>query len=302
MWVGKVMNENAFSKYHPVVNFTFFIGAICFSVIIQHPIYLLAGLLTSSTYYMLLNGKKGWKTIGGLFRLFIFLTCINPLINTRGMTVLFHVFDRPYTLEALLYGVAIASIFVVMMLWLGCYNKIMTNDKFTSLLGNKMPTVSLLLGMVFRMIPNLIKKTKQIIEIRSSIGKWVESKSTLRRKLSVGMIIIGILASWALEESVVTGDSMRARGYGAYKRSSFMIYRMTTTNWLLLAFMFVMIATVGCFGINGSMDATFVPECNIEPINGINVLGFLAYCGYLSIPIVLHIKEAIQWNISRYKI
>lgn len=302
MWVGEAMTENAFSKCHPAVNFLFFVGAICFAVTIQHPIYLLASVLASGTYYMLLNGRRGWKTIGGLCSLFIFLTVINPLINTRGKTSLFHIFGRPYTLEALLYGIAIASIFVVMMLWLGCYNKIMTGDKFTSLLGNIMPTVSLLLVMIFRMIPNLIRKSKQITEVRSSIGKGIEGKSTLKRKLAGGMIVIGILTSWALENSVVAGDSMRARGYGTAKRSSFVVYCMTASNWLLLAFMLLMIVTVICFGVNGSMSATFIPEWHIAPITGINILGFIAYCGYLLIPTALHIKEAIQWNISRYKI
>ena len=57
------MRQDAFSKQHPLVNFVFFAGAICFGVVIQHPAYLLAGVVCAATYYLLLNGRKGWKMI-----------------------------------------------------------------------------------------------------------------------------------------------------------------------------------------------------------------------------------------------
>ena len=85
---------DAFSKCHPAVNFLFFVGAIGMSVVIQHPAYLLAGIATGAIYYLLLNGKKGWKMILGLLPMFVILTVINPLFNTLGVTKLFEVFGR----------------------------------------------------------------------------------------------------------------------------------------------------------------------------------------------------------------
>lgn len=296
------MREDAFSKYHPALNFLFFTGSVGFGVIIQHPLYLLAGVLASGLYYLLLNGKKGWKIIGGLFPLFIFLTFINPLLNTRGVTVLFRLFGRPYTLEALYYGVAIAAIFIVTILWFACFNKVLTGDKFACLFGNIIPYVSLLLVMVFRMVPNLIRKSKQIIGVRSSIGKGTESSANTKQKLSAGLTVLSVLISWALEESVVTADSMRSRGYGTAKRSSFMIYRMTVSDWILLAVMLGLIGIVIGFALHGSMKATFVPKRYIASISGINIIGFTSYCAYLLIPTALNVKENIQWNISKFKI
>ena len=112
--------KDAFSKCHPAVNFLFFVGAIGCSVVIQHPLYLITGILCGGVYYLLLNGRKGWKMLLGLLPMFVILTAVNPLFNTYGAHILFSVFGRPYTLEALLYGAAIASVFVVMMLWFGC--------------------------------------------------------------------------------------------------------------------------------------------------------------------------------------
>ena len=290
--------RDAFSKCHPAVNFLFFAGAIGTSVMIQHPVYLLVGIITGSTYYLLLNGRKGWKMIFGLVPLLLFLTAINPLFNAYGQTPLYYLFGRPYTLEALCYGAALGGVFVAMLLWFGCYNKVLTSDKFTSLFGNLIPSISLLLVMVFRMVPNLMRKAAQFTGARKSVGKGAGESATTKEKLHDGMTVLGALTSWALEGSVVTGDSMRARGYGTARRSSFMIYRMTTTDWLLLVAMLILLSLIVAAACLGQMAAVFTPEIQISPVSW----GIIPYTVYLLIPIALHTKEAIQWHISRSKI
>ena len=296
------MKQDAFSKLHPAVSLLFFIGAIAFGGLLQHPVYLLAGVFASGAYYFMLCCRKGMKNILLTIPLFVFITLFNPIVNTRGATVLFTYFDRPYTLEALIYGVAVAATFVLMILWFRCYGKVLTGDKFTCLFGNLAPSLSLLLVMVFRMIPSLLQKSKQIIGVRSSIGKGITEKSSIKDKLGSGMTVIGVLTSWALEGSITTSDSMRSRGYGTARRTSFMVYRMTKTDWTLTAVMLVLLGVVIFFAANGGMNAEFLPERNIVPVNNSNIIGFIAYLGYLMIPTIMNIKEAIQWSISESKI
>lgn len=294
MWVrrnGKADMTDAFSKCYPAVNFLFFVGVIGTGVVIGHPAYLLAGTVTGAIYYLLLNGAKGLKMILGLLPLYIFLTAINPLLNTYGVTPLFYLLGRPYTLEALLYGGTIAGMFVAMLIWFGCYNKVLTSDKFTSLFGNLIPAISLLLVMVLRMVPNFIRKTQQIIGARKSIGKGTQ-------KLQDGMTVLGALTSWALEGSVIIGDSMRARGYGSAKRSSFVIYRMTVLDRLLVVIMAALMAFTILAASLGQMSAAFTPTLDIAPVSW----GVIPYTAYLLIPVALHIKEAISWHISRSRI
>ena len=290
--------KDAFSKCHPAVNFLFFAGAIGTSVLIQHPMYLLVGILTGATYYLLLNGRKGWKMLLGMGILFLFLMVVNPLFNTFGETPLCYLFGRPYTLEALRYGAVLGGVFVTMLLWFGCYNKVLTSDKFTSLFGNLIPAISLLLVMVFRMVPNLMRKAAQFSGARKCIGKGAGENAATKEKLSDGMTVLGALTSWALEGSVVTGDSMRSRGYGTAKRSSFMIYRMSITDWTLLIVIPSLLALVIAAACLGQMAATYMPEFYISPPSW----GIVPYGIYLLIPIALHTKEAIQWHISRSKI
>lgn len=296
---GDDMREDAFSKHHPAVNFLFFVGAVCFGVLMQHPIYLSMSVLASGTYYILLHGKKGWRMIAGTIPLFVFIAIFNPIVNTRGGTILFHIFERPYTLEALLYGCVVAAIFVAMMLWMGCYGKVLTGDKFTSLFGNLIPSVSLLLVMIFRMIPSLYRKARQIIHVRGSIGKGTEETASVKDKVAGGMTVLGVLTSWALEGSVVTSDSMRARGYGTTKRTSFRIYKMKEADWSLVGILLLLIGIIVCFVTKGCMHAEYFPRLQIVPIKSDNVLGFIAYLGYLFVPIILHIKEEMQWNNSK---
>ena len=268
------------------------------SVVIQHPVFLLVGIVTGAVYYLLLNGRKGFMTILGLLPMFLILTAINPLLNTMGETPLWHPFGRPYTLEALFYGGALASMFVIMMLWFGCYNKVLTSDKFTSLFGSLIPSISLLLVMILRLIPNFIRKTQGIIGARKSIGKGAGEGASTKEKVRDGMTVLSAMTSWALEGSVVTGDSMRARGYGSAKRTSFMIYRMKVFDWLLVAVMVALLALTITALCLGQAAAEFIPQIQLAPTSW----GLISYSCYLLIPTALHIKEAIQWHISRSRI
>ena len=292
------MDRDAFSKLHPLTNFLFFVGAICFGVLTEHPVYILAGLITGSIYYLLLNGTKGIRFLLAMLPLFLLLTLINPLFNTRGDTELLKIFGRPYTLEALLYGSAVAGIFVNMLIWFGCYNKVLTSDKFTSLFGSLIPSISLLLIMVLRMVPNLMRKAGQIAGARKSIGKGLADSATTKEKLLGGGAILGALTGWALESGIITGDSMRARGYGSAKRTSFMIYRFTSADRVILGILLALAATVIGFAFSGSTAAEFTPTLSITPVTWKTIPGLAAYCLYLLIPTILRGKEALQWHIS----
>lgn len=226
----------------------------------------------------------------GMLPMFILIAGLNPLLNTRGEHVLLHVFGKPYTLEALYYGMAVAGIFVGMMLWFGCYSAVMTSDKFTSLFGNLIPALSLLLVMALGMIPKMTRKAKQIMGARMGIGRGTSEDQHAKERIMDGMNVLSALTDWALEGSIVTADSMRARGYGAAKRTSFQCYRMSATDVVLLILMAIL---CGVVIFAGGSSAAYTPKLSIEPIGS----GFAAYCLFLVIPIVLHVKEAIQWHI-----
>lgn len=296
------MKCDAFSKHHPAVNFIFFVAAILFAVLIQHPAYLLAGAVCAGLYYLLLCGRKAAKMLLLLLPFLVLLTVVNPLFNTRGTHILFRLLGRPYTLEALYYGAATAGIFLVMMLWFGCYNAVMTGDKFTALFGNLLPSLSLLLVMVLRLVPDMLRKTKQIAGSRRSIGKGSPPNASFREKLQEGMTVLSTLVSLALEGSLVTADSMRSRGYGCAKRQSFMLYRMKAGDWVLLFTQLCLIGLLSFFLFSGAASAEFTPVLQLAPVSGHGLFPLSLYCIYLLIPTILHSKEVLLWHCSRSRI
>ena len=286
------MKRDAFSGYHPAVNFIFFTGALGFGVVIQHPAFLSAGIVCACSYYLLLHGTQGIRRILGMCPLLLAVVLLNPFVNRSGQTVLFSVFGIAYTLEALIYGAVLSGMFLTMILWFCCCGAVLTGDKFTSLFGNLIPSLSLLLVMIFRMVPNLIRKGKQITGARASIGKALSGTTE-------AMTILGCLTTWALEGSIVTADSMRSRGYGTAKRTSFAIYLMSVRDWVLLGAMAGLAVIVIAAMVLGGTTATFTPEWYIAPTS---YCGLCAYCAYLLIPTLLHIEEALIWHISRFRI
>ena len=286
------MKRDAFSGYHPAVNFIFFLAVLGFGVVILHPAFLITGLTGAFPYYLLLRGSKGLKQILLMMPLFLAVILLNPLVNRDGATVLFLLFGKPYTLEALIYGAVLSGMFLTMILWFSCYSAVMTGDKFTSLFGNLLPSLSLLLVMIFRMVPSLIRKGKQITGARQSIGKEMNGKAEAMR-------VLGCLTTWALEGSIVTADSMRSRGYGTAKRTSFMIYRMSSRDWGVLSATAVLSAALIAFISLGHTTATFTPDWFIAPISPISLILY----GLLTlIPTLLRLQEALSWHISRSKI
>ena len=289
------MREDAFSRCHPAVNFVFFLLAIGFGVVIQHPAYLAVGVLFSAAYTLVLLRRRAMRLIVGLIPLFLIMSAVNPLFNTRGNWVLFAVFSRPYNFEALCHGAATSAVFVVMILWFRCYSEVLTSDKFTALFGRIIPSLSLLLVMVLRMIPNLMKKARQILTARAGIGKGIRETASTKEKLQQGASALSALTDWALEGSIVTADSMRSRGYGSRKRSSFRLWKMKPRDWVLLIIQSILALAVI---LSGGTAAQYTPSIVIDPPS----LGLFFYSLLLSIPLLLQGKEVLLWHYLRSKI
>ena len=289
------MYRDPFSRCHPAVNFSFFLAVIGFGVVVQHPAYAAASLICGIIYYLILRGRQGLSFLFALLGFMLAITLLNPLLNTSGRHILFRLFGRPYTLEALCYGGILAVIFALTFVWFGCYSQVLTSDKFTALFGNLIPSISLLLVMVLRQIPAFARRAKQISLARGAIGKGSGGDQPFRQRLESSVGILSALTDWALEGSIVTADSMRCRGYGCARRTNFTLYRLSVRDLLLLA----------CIGglsfvvmLAGGMEASYTPNLYFSYIS----YGFPAYCLLLLIPPVMYLRERILWNRFKFEI
>lgn len=291
-----------FSDCHPIVNFIFYIGAITMGMCFMHPVFLLCSVVLSVSYCFVIK-RNAFKQLAWMTIFFLIISFGNPLFNILGETVLFTWFrGRPYSLEALYYGFAMAAMFVSIITWFTTYNEVMTSDKFLYCFGRLAPSVSMILTMVLRLVPSFLKKTEQIAAARKCVGMSVEN-GTKSEKIEHGLTIVSALTSWALEGGVVMADSMRSRGFGSGKRTSFSLYRMKKSDIHLLIFMILLIFTIILCALRGGMDAVYFPRTQMEGLDNIwTILGVICYFIFLSIPTALYLLEELTWHILRSKI
>ncbi|MEE0797640.1 MAG: energy-coupling factor transporter transmembrane component T [Anaerovoracaceae bacterium] len=276
---------DTFSGFNPVINFVFFIGAIVFGMFFTDVLYLACALVFSFSYYFTVAGRSGLGFLAGMIPMFIILSAASPLFNPNGQTVLFTwIGGRPYTLEALNYGVRLAAMFISVLTWFASYNRVMTSDKFMYIFGRTAPSVSLVLSMILRLVPSFRRKLGQISGARMCVGK-AGSSGTKKEKLDNGMTLVSALTTWALEGGIVTADSMRSRGYGSGRRTSFAIYRFDRRDRALLSVMVLLIAAVLVLNLAGGKTAL--------------TAGAVFYAVFLAIPTIINVTEEIIWRILR---
>lgn len=294
--------RDVFSAGHPIINIIFYVGAFVLGMCLIHPAYLLCSVISSLLYYFLLK-RRFAKYFLGMFGVFLMLSLINPLFNRYGDTVLFTFLGgRPYTKEALFYGMALGAMFVTILTWFATYQEVMTSDKFLYCFGRLTPGISLIFTMVLRLVPAYQKKTDQIAAARSCVGKSME-QGTAYEMTEHGMLIVSALTSWALEGGVVMADSMKSRGFGCGKRTTFSIYRWGRREWVLLGIMSLLFLGIAGCSFLGGMKVSYVPAMKISGMkNRWTLLGLVCYVLFLSIPSMLHIAEEITWHILKSKI
>ena len=294
--------RDVFSAGHPIINIIFYVGAFVLGMCLIHPAYLLCSVISSLLYYFLLK-RRFAKYFLGMFGVFLMLSLINPLFNRYGDTVLFTFLGgRPYTKEALFYGMALGAMFVTILTWFATYQEVMTSDKFLYCFGRFSPSAALILTMVLRLVPSFQKKAGQISNARECIGKSITGVSVYQKSENA-MVIVSALTSWTLEGGITMADSMKSRGFGSGNRTTFSVYRIRKLDKWLIFLMILIEIIIVISAFKGGMKVSYVPELEITYLqNPWTVIGSICYGTFLSIPTVLHIVEEMTWCILKSKI
>ena len=291
----KLKTESGLSLYHPWVSFIYFAAVIAGTLLFIHPVFVGVSLLCAIFSSVMINGRKTiLATLGFGIPMFIFIALANPLFNHRGATILFYLFENPVTLEAIVYGIVSAGMMFAAVIWFTCYNTVVTSDKFIYIFGRILPSVALIVSMTLSLIPRLMEQVKVIADSQRSIGLDWKSGS-VKQRIRAGARVLSILVSWALEDAVITADSMKARGYGSGKRTSFAKKKMRPGEILTLCAL-LLLGTVAVF--MGDFWAEYDSAISVAPLGR----GFVAYCILGAFPALLHVKEGILWRRLRSKI
>ena len=228
------------------------------------------------------------------------MTLINPLFNHNGVTVLFVLGDSPVTLEALLYGAASAAMVTAVLTWCRMLSGVLGEDKLLYLFARVSPRIALVVSMALRGAGLFSAQARRVRRSQKGLGLYKEDNivDTIRSDARV----FSILVTWALENGVITADSMAARGYGTARRTAFSRYRFTRGDAALLA-AGLLLTGLSLWGVlSGALDVSYYPAVRWTAMTPLGWAALIGY-GILALwPALLEGGERLKWRFLRSKI
>ena len=292
--------QSKFTIFHPLVNLIYFACVIILSMFFMHPVFLVISLISGFIYSVILNGIKALK-----FNTLIILPMalisimINILFNHNGTTVVGYLpWSSPVTYESIIAGFATAGVIATVIYWFSCYNLIMTNEKFIYLFGRYMPSISIMLSMIFRFVPRFKSQFNKTVNAQSCMGYDINSGKPLQRLKNLTKIL-SVMVSWALENSIETADSMNGRGYNLKGKTNFTNYKFKKTDVILLIITFFTTIYIIAGILTQKIFYEFYPVVNIKTDSADIFTAFTILC---IMPIFIEIQEIIKWKYYQSKI
>lgn len=284
---------SGFKTLHPICSFSYFAAAIILVLICQNPIAMLEALAGAVFFLHCMEKGKVWKRLRYLLPMLLLIAFANPLLNHRGVTRLVKVMNQWVTLEALCYGITAGLSLAALILWFGCYQEVITSDKFLYLFGKAAPGTALLISMALNLVPKLEQELQQIREGQEML---YPEKPGRMEKVRKAIRHVSTLLGWSLENTVEQVDSMKARGYGLRKRTTFHLFRFESGDY---KFMLLLLLLGGscikgrCLGY-GTME--FYPRMD-SLVNGAgDILFYLVFLVLMWLPGLLEWKEELLWR------
>ncbi len=286
---------NAFSSYHPAVLMLYFIAVLLVAMFTQNPVLLGLALLGGVSFCTLLERPKDFlHNMAFYIPLFLMIAVTNPLFSHNGMTPLFFLNGNPVTLEAILYGLDIAAMLVAVLYWFKGFHHIMTSEKILFLFGKAIPKLSLLLSTALRFVPLFKTQIKKIHQAQKAMGLY--TGSSYLDKLRGAARVFSAMLTWALENAIDTGDSMKARGYGLKGRSHFALFRFTLRDALLLAATLLLLALVLMGLILKATAFSFYPRVTPLGATPAAIIAYVAFGALALLPFIIEMTENIRWK------
>ena len=291
-----------FKTYHPIVNFTYFVFVIGFSMFFMHPVCLCMSLICGFTCLMMLKGKKGIKSLAYILPVLITAAIMNPAFNHAGVTVLGYLpSGNPLTLESIMYGLAAGAMLASVICWFSCYSEVMTSDKFIYLFGKIIPSLSLMLSMTLRFVPKFSAQLKTVANAQKCISRDTSDGSVVRRAKH-GLTILSAMVTWSLENAIETADSMKSRGYGLPGRTAFSIFTFDKRDRNALLFILVSGIYIIIGSVAGSISFRYFPSVKTGGFSPYGISVFFVYFLLCICPVIIELWEVRKWKVLRSKI
>ncbi len=287
-------------ELHPVTILLYFLAVTGITMFSMHPAVLLSSVVGAVLYFIIRNRKQHRKRHLFSVILFLILMLINPLMSHNGVTVLFVLNDNPVTLEALLYGADSALMITAVLYWLGTFSQIMTSEKILYLFGKISPKIALILSMTLRFIPLLNQQVRQVSQTQKALGYYETDNiiDTVRNKARV----LDIVLTWAIENGIVTAESMDARGANIGRRTSFSVFHIRKEDVYFSMILIILTAVTVTAMLRHTLTIEFYPAVTVSGCSILNLSGILAFLALTLMPSALQAEVALKWKYLQSKI
>lgn len=290
----------AFSDRNPIAIFIFFAAVTVITMFCVNPVIAALSLCGALSLWFVRNAAKDRG--GHLFSLALFavISLANPIFSHNGLTVLFVVNNNPVTLEALYYGMSMGLTVVSVLYWMRSFVQIMTSDKLMYLFGKISPKAALVFSMALGYVPLLRRQAKRTNDALRATGMYGDEN--IAQSVRGGARVFSAVVTKALENGIITADSMTARGYGIGRRTSFAIFRFGRSD-VSLALISAAFAVAVVAGIaSGKLDFEFYPAIKPPGVSALTVVSYLAYGLLSAVPTIIEVRERIRWRYLRSRV
>lgn len=288
--------DSEFARLHPLVNFIYIAGVITITMLSNHPILLCISLVASFVYSVMLCGINiVKKDLLFYIPVIAFTVLIQPLFSHNGITALFYLNNNAVTLESVIYGIAVSILLISTIQWFNCYQVLITSDKFLYLFGKIIPSLALVISMIFRMIPLLRHRFTEIDEAQAGMGKKPKGMRLFSR-IRIFIKELSILTAWSLEASIDTSDSMESRGYGIKGRTSFHLFKWKKVDyaWLIAEVLIISICIKGI--VEKSVQIYYFPVFQIKQVSTMEIIIFVNFIILAISPIIYDLGGRVKWQ------
>lgn len=288
--------RDAFSRRHPAVNLMFFAAAAIFAMMFDHPVFIGISFSAALAYAVKLKGKAALKMFFcALLPLLIFVVLINTIFAGYGVTVLYtFASGKRITLESAVCGGVTGSLVVTMLLWFACFNEVVTEDKFMYAFGGRMPNTALMLLMVFKFVPLYKRQLSETLSARRAAG-LAQSSGRAAELKNACAAVSGVITR-ALENAIETADSMKSRGYGSGRRTSYSRFTFSPADAVMIIEILVLSAVIAAGKLSGFAEASYNPIIEIGGFSAMLAVSAAAYAIFCFFPIIYDFAEDIRWN------
>lgn len=280
-----------FAKLHPTAQLLFFTESFVLIMIVNSPFFSAGALICALLYSFKFKGKAAFKTLGFSAAATAVIGAFNMLFAHYGETVLFTLKNTDFTFEALFYGINQGLVISATLIWFDAFSRVVDSERVVYLFRFA-PRTALLFSVVLGFIPRFTKKAEDIRNAKKAL--YGDCKKDIKSRFKSGIDNLSALISYSLESSIITADSMQARGYSP-KSTARSRFKYSVEDTVLIAVSLVMFAVVLAFKISGNILFVFEPVIINQKFGS---GAFVCFIVLELIPFAVDLTEDILWKKS----